>query len=212
MVTTKLYVEGGGDGNLDTFCRQGFSRLLESAGLKDRMPRITACGGRDQAFRNFKTAMKNRQPGELPLLLVDSEDVVDAGLSVWQHLNDRDGWDKPEGTGNDQAFLMAVCMETWFIADREALENFFGNQFKEGLIPKWPDLEVVPKGNIFAVLKSATAKCEKKKYSKGKVSFELLGTIDAATVTANCTHAAEFSSAFVTYEFSTESGPVSSVE
>jgi hypothetical protein len=136
--------------------------------------------------------MKNRKPGELPLLLVDSEDVVTGGLGVWQHLNQRDGWDQPEGAADNQAFLMAVCMETWFIADRAGLEEFFGHQFKDNLIPKWPDLEAVPKANIFAVLKSATAKCEKKKYSKGKVSFELLGSINATTVTAHCPHAAAF--------------------
>ncbi len=43
----KVYVEGGGDSKeLRTRCREGFSKLVERAGFKDRMPKFVACGGR----------------------------------------------------------------------------------------------------------------------------------------------------------------------
>ena len=47
MVTVRLYVEGGGDSKkLRVQCRRGFRKFVEKAGLKGRMPRIVACGGR----------------------------------------------------------------------------------------------------------------------------------------------------------------------
>jgi hypothetical protein len=57
-VSFKLYVEGGGDRNkaLQTECRRGFSEFLSKAGLKGRMPRIVACGGRTQTYDSFRTA------------------------------------------------------------------------------------------------------------------------------------------------------------
>ncbi len=81
---------------------------------------------------------------------------------------------------------MVCTMETWFVADRPGLRAFFGQHFKEAAIPKWPDLEAVPKLTIFAALEKATAACPSHGYSKGKVSFELPAAIDPSTVEANC--------------------------
>ncbi|MDR0720595.1 MAG: hypothetical protein LBF78_13230, partial [Treponema sp.] len=54
----KIYVEGGGDTHtLRTACRRGFSGFLEKAGLKGYMPRIVACGSRNNAYADFCTAM-----------------------------------------------------------------------------------------------------------------------------------------------------------
>ena len=55
MVELYLYVEGGGAEAklLRTACRRGFSEFLAKAGLKGRMPRIVACGGRQQRLDTF---------------------------------------------------------------------------------------------------------------------------------------------------------------
>lgn len=59
----KLYVEGGGNAaSLKTACREGFSKLLEKAGFKGRMPRIVACGSRNDAFDSFCTAIRIGEP------------------------------------------------------------------------------------------------------------------------------------------------------
>ena len=54
-----------------------------------------------------------------------------AGHSTWRHILDRDKWHRPEGVGDDQDFLMVQVMETWFLADRAALQEYFGAKFKE---------------------------------------------------------------------------------
>jgi len=74
-VTVKIYVEGGGDHNkaLQTECRRGFSEFFRKAGLKDRMPRVVACGGRRHAYDSFRTSHENAGQDDPPILFVDSE-------------------------------------------------------------------------------------------------------------------------------------------
>ena len=71
---------------------------------------------------------------------------------------------------------MVQIMETWFLADRVALQKYFGAKFKQNALKKWPKLEDVPKLTVLNALASATASCSKR-YSKGKISFELLARI-----------------------------------
>lgn len=85
---------------------------------------------------------------------------------------------------------MAQVMETWLLADREALERFFGEDWQDAKLPKWPQLEMVPKKTILEALDQLSARGSRR-YSKGKVSFELLGRIDPGKVEAECPHAKE---------------------
>lgn len=189
MVSAKIYVEGGGQGQLlDTLFRQGWSAFFAAAGLTERMPGVVRGKGRAQTFDLFLTAVSNPRPGVLPLLLVDSEDAVQPGHTVWQHLKARDGWDQPRGTSDGQAFLMVQVMETWFLADRNLLRTYFGSSLRENHIREWPNIEEVPKPTVYQVLEQATASCTKR-YAKGKVSFELLAKLDPSTVERACPHA-----------------------
>jgi hypothetical protein len=190
-VSIKLYIEGGGQSQLlDTLFRQGWTRFFEAAGLGRirKMPGIVRGQGRKQTLDLFATAVAHPRGGTLPLLLVDSEDPVEEGHSVWQHLEARDGWKQPPGTAEDQAFLMVQVMETWFLADRDLLRRYFGNALRENHLRQWPDLEAVPKPTVFDALEKATAGC-RKPYAKGKVSYELLGQLSPNQVEAACPHA-----------------------
>lgn len=126
----------------------------------------------------FLTAVNYGGPNDLPLLLFDSEAPVKTGHTSWQHLKARDNWDRPNGASDDQAFLMVEVMETWLIADRQMLERYFGANFRSNQIPAWPSLEAVPKKAVLETLDRSTAGCGKKRYAKGKISFELLGRTD----------------------------------
>ena len=186
-----IYIEGGGNRNesLESLFRRSWKKFFESAGLRGRMPRVVRGGPRDQTFHRFATAIVNPDPEQIPLLLVDSEGPVQAGHSVWEHLQARDrNWNPPSGAGEDQAFLMVQLMETWFLADRIALKEYFGQQFRENMFKQWPRLEDVPKATVLDSLKKATTNCSSP-YTKGKVSFELLEKIDPAHVEDACPHA-----------------------
>jgi hypothetical protein len=190
----KLYVEGGGDAAaLKTACREGFSSFLEKAGLKGLMPRIVACGGREDAFDSFCTALKN---GEAALLLVDSEEPVAVASQPgvdpkqwlpWQHLRQRKGdeWEKPDVAKDLQCHLMTQCMESWLLADRGTLKSFFGQGFKDNQLPATANpVESVAKQQIYQSLAAATRDCKTKaQYGKGEHSFKLLALIDPAKVT-----------------------------
>ena len=181
----KIYVEGGGDGaQLDDVFREGWKCFFEKAGLAGRMPTVVRGKGRSQAFHNYATAVKNRRKSELLLLLLDSEEPVKPGNSVWQHLKDRpqDNFDRPEGSGEGDAFLMVCVMETWFLAYQETLLAFFGSSLNRKALPKWPNLEDVPSERIIRALKNAIRECTKGGYSTGETSFQLLGKIDPAKV------------------------------
>lgn len=187
MVDVRLYVEGGGDTNsLRTACRQGFSDFLKKAGLAGHMPRIVACGSRQNAYDDFCTALKN---GETAILLVDSEESValtTPPFQPWIHLQNRvgDKWVKPQNATNQQCHLMVECMEAWFLADKEALRVFFGSGFKEAALPNvGGSIEKIRKQDIYAALAIATSDCKtKEKYGKGEHSFKILSLIDPAKV------------------------------
>lgn len=175
----KLYIEGGGDSaSQDTAFRAGWTAFFERAGLGEarKMPRPIRGGGRAQTFDAYCMAVKTRKPDELPLLLVDSEDLVKAGSDAWKHLKACDHWAKPHGASSADAFLMITCMETWFVADREALKDFFRKGWNDKALPKWPDLEGVEKDKVLEALVKATAG----KYAKG--NFDLLKVINPTVV------------------------------
>jgi len=188
-VNVKIYVEGGGDANaLRTRCRRGFRRFFESAGLTGRMPAIVACGSREDTYASFRTAVTNAAKTKtLPLLLVDSEQPVNS--SVWSHLSEHDGWQKPAGTEDRQAHLMVECMESWFLADRDCLARFFGQGFKGNALPSRTDIEQIPKADVLNGLKQATRRSKTRgQYRKSEHSFELLGQLDARAVRTAAPH------------------------
>ena len=131
-MTVKVYVEGGGEHNkaLQTECRRGFSKFLHRAGLRDRMPRVVVCGGRQRAYESFRTAQENRGTDEFPILLVDSEGPVVQTIS-WEHVRllPGDRWQRPQGASDEQINFMVQAMEAWFHADRDALGRYYGQGF-----------------------------------------------------------------------------------
>ena len=189
-MTVRLYIEGGGDNRrLGAQFREGWTKFFEAAGLAGRMPKVVRGGSRTQTFDRFVRDAGEQRTDVVPLLLVDSEHPVEAGHSVWQHLRASDGWNKPAGAGEDVAFLMVQVMETWFLADRDALRDYFGSRFRDNTLGQWAALEDVPKDSVLNALRNATARCPRR-YAKGRVSFELLAQIDPARVEAACPHAA----------------------
>ncbi len=184
----KIYAEGGGEGQfLDTLFRQGWHSFFKAAELQGRMPKVVRGKSRERTFDLFLTAVDRAKDDELPLLLVDSEGPVAAGHSVWRHLKESDDWDQPGSCSKDQAFLMVQLMETWFLSDRVLLSQYFGGALRANHLPDWPDLETVPKDKVLNALKMATAGC-RKGYSKGRVSYELLGRLNPRRVEESCPH------------------------
>jgi hypothetical protein len=178
-----VYVKGGGPahgGDLAGECRKGFSALFEKA--IGRRVGITACGGRNQTYDAFATAVRQGKY-DLAILLVDSEEVVVA-KDAWTHLQQRDRWPPLDAP----AHLMVVCMEAWLLADHDALRAHFGNAFDDRKIPKWPKLWAVDRHTLLDKLEEATRERKGGHYGKGRDSFTILRHVDPKKLEA-CAHA-----------------------
>ena len=108
-MSVKIYIEGGGDtDSLRSELRKGFQSLFEKAGFKGRLPKVIACGSRNDAFGVFEMALKNKKDNEIVLLLVDSECAINASPpnTKWNHVLTRDGWAKPSAASEDNIYFM----------------------------------------------------------------------------------------------------------
>lgn len=182
-----MYVEGGGNKNnaLAIRCRQGFHEFFSKAGLKGRLPKVVACGGRASAYKDFKTSHENAGKDDISILLVDSEGPV-SGKSSWEHVKQQqeDQWHRPAGATDDQLHLMVQAMEAWLHADSVALRAFYGQGFREEALSQRKGVEDIPTTDLTTGLQRATRECQKGPYSKGEHSFQLLALIDPAKIRA----------------------------
>jgi len=175
-VRVKLFVEGGGDSELQRRqFTESFSKLLQKAGLTGQMPRVVAGGRREQTYALFKAAVGDASA--VAVLLVDSEDPVSA--APWDHLRERDRWERPPGATDDQAQLMVTSMETWLMADRAALTRVFGDCLQQSALFAVAGLEARTRQEVQDRLAHATRDCVRDRaYAKGRRSFQVLAEVD----------------------------------
>ena len=177
-----IYVEGKKSGPQ---LRRGMGSFLKKLNLKN-MPTIVACGGADDTLKRFTKALKDRDV-DVAILLLDSEEAV-RHQSPWEHLQNRKDSKcskKPDGADSDDkdCHLMVQCMESWFLADIELLKEYYGKYFRSDILIS-TEIENVAKQKVLDNLKKATKDTQKKEYSKGEHSFEILGRIDPEKVKA----------------------------
>lgn len=192
-MNVKIYVEGGGDQeDTITRCRQGFAAYCTNVAPAKRRPRVIPCGGRDQTFDKFKTAVQSSKADDLCVLLVDSEGPVGTKTPM-DYLSGRDKWNFPP-IQNHQVFLMVQAMEAWFLADREALAEFYDDGFLAKSLPGSPtNIEAVLKEDLESRLKQASRQTKTKgEYHKTRHGFALLALIDPKKVEDASPHAASF--------------------
>ena len=122
------------------------------------------------------------------MLLVDAEGPVSAS-GPWQHLKTHDGWNRPDGATDSQCHLMVQVMESWFLADADALESFYGQDFRKRALPANSNVEHVSKRDVLDGLAGATRDTKKGSYDKGAHSFDILANLDPAKVRRASPHA-----------------------
>lgn len=149
------------------------------------MPRIVAAGSRNNAYDKFIAAREDSEIGEAAMLLVDAEGPVTAS-TAWEHLMRRDQWPRPAEASDDQCHLMTQVMESWFLADPDSLQEYFGQGFRvKALRGDRNNVEETRKADVEAGLTAATKDAWKGIYNartKGKHSFEILEGLDPALV------------------------------
>jgi hypothetical protein len=167
VAETRIYFEG------DPALREGFRVFLSGlATALGRQPRLIA--GAATAIADFLTGLR-KHPDALNILLIDSERPDDGKLfeSICQ----------PQGVhlrSKNRVFWMVQCMEAWFLADAEALRQYYGKDFRENAVRLNPEVEEIPKKDVFEALRTATKDTSKGRYHKTKHAPSLLKLIDPA--------------------------------
>ena len=184
-----IFMEGGGDRrDGKVTLRQGMDALLAPLKLAARSKalrwELIVCGSRNAAFRAFRNAV-NAGEDAFVVLLADAEAPV--SLTPKQHLASRDGWEI-DFAGEDAVHLMVQVMETWIIADANALASYYGQGFRRNVLPRRENLEDVPKRDVERALNRATEQTTKGRYHKIKHLSALLREIDVNKVRERCHH------------------------
>jgi hypothetical protein len=203
-----IYVEGGGDGagsnHSKRDLRRGFDSLFRrqkrAAQAKKLGWQLFPCGSRRQAYNAFCRDLALAKNKTLCILLVDSETAIDAETNNAaanarirvQHLTTLDGWNLT-AANPEQVHLMVQCMETWIVADPDAVQAFYGKNFHRPSLPIRQNLEDEPKLDVYAKLDKATSKTIKGKYAKIKHASKLLERIDPAKIGPRCPRFVTFS-------------------
>lgn len=193
MSAIAIYMEGGGNGKgSKAALRRGMDSFLgalkDAAREKRWQWRLVCCGGRDEAFRAFGNARSHGGDG-LTLLLVDSEGPVNARPGPCAHLAAQDGWDMC-GVNDDDVHLMAQVMETWLVADGDALAAYYGQGFHAKALPARKNLEEEGKTAVADALDEATRGTQKGRYRNIQHGADLLARIEPAKARARCRHCA----------------------
>jgi hypothetical protein len=179
-VSVRIYVEGGFEGTTKSNCRKAFRIFFEKT-LPRGSFQVIASGDRAKAYADFCTALV-QHPGDYVMLLVDSEEAVSG--KPWEHVITRvgDGWQRPRGAKDDQLQFMVQVMESWFLADQDALAAYYGQGFRRSSMPRRENIEEVSKTDVYRALENATKDTQKREYHKTRHGFELVELIDPALV------------------------------
>lgn len=181
-MVVRVYIEGGAEGHTaDKDFRRGWGKFLRE--LRDlahaynfKTLDVIRGKGRSNAYERF-VGHRKQCPGDLCVLIVDSECPVQAGDTSWGLVAGRQGdrWERPPGAIDDDLFLMVESVETWLLTDPDALERFFGRGFRRNALPT-NDLETRTKANVAAALLAATRDTKKGRYRHGQ-AHEILENV-----------------------------------
>jgi hypothetical protein len=113
-------------------------------------------------------------PDALNILLKDSEEPLPQEPAILCRNLEIDS------SRTKSVFWMVELMESWFLADPEALAGYYG--FSPYTIPETQNVEKIPKADVMRRLKQATKNTTKGEYHKVAHAPELLKKLDPAKV------------------------------
>ena len=85
-------------------------------------------------------------------------------------------------------FWMVELMESWFLADPEALAKYYGKDFLTSAIGGTQDVEKIQKADVLHRLKQASRNTQKGEYHKVKHAPHLLERLDPDRVQKHASH------------------------
>ena len=165
-----------GDPQLKEGFHSFFGKLVFEGYSRRCRVRFIAGQGRSDTIHDFQDALESHS-SSWNVLLIDSEGPDDGRLFARLKL---------PAAQKDSVFWMVQLMESWFLADIQALKRDYGKGFREGRLRAKRDIERVPKKDVMKWLENATKTTQKGKYDKVDHAPHLLGLIDPALVRKAC--------------------------
>ena len=175
MTEVRIYFEG------DPKLRSGFQEFF--SGFRGPNVRVKPIGCGANAIENFMNGIK-RNPNAINTLLIDSEGPYTPDLlrQIRQRPNGHAAFGR--GIADSQIHLMVQVMESWFLADKQALRGYYGQGFSENRLPGNPAVEEISKDDVLNGLAGATRTTAKGRYHKTNHASDLLAIIEPAKVRA----------------------------
>jgi hypothetical protein len=180
---TEIHIYYEGDGLL----KQGLSAFLSEIRNRAREKRcsVRLIPTNGTPSRDFGIAIKTNTTS-WNILLLDSEGPDNGGLSA--SLCAEKGWGPSQ---TDSIFWMVEMMESWFHADKDALQSFYGRGFDRKALRANPEVEKIPKKDLRDGLKAATKDSSKGDYydhktSHGQKLLELIKPARVREAAPNC--------------------------
>lgn len=178
----RVYVEGGSSKKeRKASLRNGLSQFLRKGVGGNRIAlNVTVCGNREEAMKDFRRGISD-QGDALVVLLIDSEGPVGKGESSVHYLCGKNDIIE-SNTAEENCHLMVQMMESWFLADGEALKDFYGRDFNANALPKNLNVEDIDTKRVSDSLNQATKKTQKGVYHKGLHAPGILEKLDPEKV------------------------------
>ena len=164
-----VYLEGG------SHLRRPMRNFLRRAVGSDINIDVDACRSRNRAIARFGKALSPDS-----LLLIDSEGD---DLNRLRHTVASRA--RLPGV-LDRTFFMVQLMEAWFLADRGALQDYYGPRFNARALPSNSQPEVVLKSDVIDRLRDATRGTPKRVYDKTAHAPDLLRLLSPDAVYTAC--------------------------
>lgn len=191
MKEVVLYIEGDikqkGKSNAITL-RQGFREFFKGLAEEIKVPIDLKLGGAREVTIKIFLSEINDDPTNFQVLLVDSDREIDETETPKTFLQKISPKFDFKNVKDEQCHLMSQTMESWFLADKEKLAEFYGKGFNVNALPKNINVEKIAKTDVETGLKNAIRGTSKAEYKKGEHAGEILRIIDSNKVRAAAPH------------------------
>jgi hypothetical protein len=188
-VVGEIRIHYEGDPQLKEGLHSFFGKLAFEGYSRRCRVHFIAGRGRDDAIHDFQDALESH-PSSWNVFLIDSEGPDDGRLFARLRL---------PATCRKSVFWMVQLMESWFLADIQALKLYYGKGFRGTQLRARREVEKIPKKDVMKWLENATKATRKGKYdNKTKTDHapRLLGLIDPALVSEACPNCRRILNAF----------------
>lgn len=177
-MVSEIRIHYEGDPQLKEGFRRFFGKLAFESYSRRRRVRFIAGRGRSDVIHDFQDALESH-PSSWNVLLIDSEGPDDGRLFARLRL---------PAAQKKSVFWMVQLMESWFLADTQALKLYYGEGFREAQLRIKREVEQIPKQDVMKWLENATKTTQKGRYDKIGHAPRVLGLIDPALVREACPH------------------------